>query len=348
VRTTTPTTEHERDERDEHVCVQTPDGWRALDHGDAPDHGATPDGAARWVVLPEPGRLVEAARRYGLGEDVVAALEHRGPSAHPVSPGHPMRARVDRTPDGELVLTVPTLSYVEQTRDVHTGALTCVVGPHVVLMSELGDAHVLEHAEEKLTTGAMVPDHGVLQVLAAVLLTLVATASDVEIALGDATADTERVVFSSDRRTDTVEQIYDLKREIAEVRRALGPVNSVLPELLTDAEEAPGGGGARPWLRRLQATTDRVDRHLDAHDRLLGDMLSAHLSQVSVRQNEDMRKISAWAAIAAVPTLIAGIYGMNFHHMPELTWTYGYPIALALMGGVCWLLYRVFRRSGWL
>jgi len=246
------------------------------------------------------------------------------------------------------VLTVPTLSYVEQTRDVHTGALTCVVGADVVLMSELGDAHVLEHAEEKLTTGAMVPDHGVLQVLAAVLLTLVATASDVEIALGDATADTERVVFSSDRRTDTVEQIYDLKREIAEVRRALGPVNSVLPELLTDAEEAPGGGGARPWLRRLQATTDRVDRHLDAHDRLLGDMLSAHLSQVSVRQNEDMRKISAWAAIAAVPTLIAGIYGMNFHHMPELTWTYGYPIALALMGGVCWLLYRVFRRSGWL
>jgi magnesium transporter len=323
---------------DERVCVQTPDGWRTSAEGDG----------ARWVVVPEPRDLVAAARRYGMGEDVVAALEHRGPSSHPDSPGHPMRARVDRTAGGEVVITVPTLSYVEQTRDVHTGALTCVVGTRVVLMSELGDAHVLEHAEEKLTSGLAVPDDGVQQVLAAVLLTLVATASDVEIALGDATAETERVVFSSDRRADPVEQIYDLKREIAEARRALGPVTTVLPDLLADAEEAPGGDVARPWLRRLQVTTDRVDRHLDTHDRLLGDMLSAHLSQVSVRQNEDMRKISAWAAIAAVPTLIAGIYGMNFRHMPELDWTYGYPAALVLMGGLCLGIYRLFRRSGWL
>jgi magnesium transporter len=122
----------------------------------------------------------------------------------------------------------------------------------------------------------------------------------------------------------------------------------VLPDLLAEAEAAPGGDVAQPWLRRLQATTDRVDRHLDAHDRLLGDMLSAHLSQVSVRQNEDMRKISAWAAMIAVPTLVAGIYGMNFRHMPELTWTFGYPLSLLAMGVACWVLYRVFRRSGWL
>lgn len=324
------------------MCEQTADGWKPLAHGGAGG------GGARWVVVPTPGQLADAVRRYGMGEDVVAALEHRGPSAHPVSPGHPMRARVDRTPDGAVVLTVPTLSYVEQTRDVHTGALTCVVGHDVLLMCELGDARVVEHAEEKLTSGTAVPDHGVQQVLAAVLLTLVATASDVEIALGEATAETESVVFSSDRRTRSVEQIYDLKREIAEARHALGPVTTVLPDLLAEAEEAPGGDAARPWLRRLQATTDRVDRHLDAHDRLLGDMLSAHLSQVSVQQNEDMRKISAWAAMIAVPTLVAGIYGMNFRHMPELTWTFGYPLSLLAMAFLCWVLFRVFRRSGWL
>ncbi|MGY4642263.1 magnesium and cobalt transport protein CorA [Cellulomonas sp. URHB0016] len=336
--TTTPA----RDDRGERVCEQTGDGWQPLEH----DRG--PGGGARWVVVQEPGRLVDAARRYGLGEGVVAALEHRGASAHPVSPSLPMRARVDRTLGGELVLTVPTLSYVEQTRDVRTGALTCVVGPDVLLMCELGDAQVIEHAEHKLTSGTAVPDRGVQQVLAAVLLTLVATASEVEIALGEATAETERVVFSSDGRTRSVEQIYDLKREIAEARHALGPVTTVLPDLLAEEEEASGGAAAPPWLRRLQASTDRVDRHLDAHDRLLGDMLSAHLAQVSVQQNEDMRKISAWAAMIAVPTLVAGVYGMNFRHMPELDWTYGYPAALVGMAVACWVLFRVFRRSGWL
>jgi magnesium transporter len=67
-----------------------------------------------------------------------------------------------------------------------------------------------------------------------------------------------------------------------------------------------------------------------------------------VRQNEDVRKISSWAAIAAAPTLVASIYGMNFQHMPELDWTYGYPIALAAMAIICGSLYALFRRSGWL
>ncbi len=73
-----------------------------------------------------------------------------------------------------------------------------------------------------------------------------------------------------------------------------------------------------------------------------------HLSRVSVRQNEDMRKISAWAAIIAVPTLIAGVYGMNFDHMPELHWLVGYPASIVLMGAAAGLLFRLFKRSGWL
>ena len=77
-------------------------------------------------------------------------------------------------------------------------------------------------------------------------------------------------------------------------------------------------------------------------------MLNANLAQVGVQQNEDMRRISAWVAIAAVPTAIAGIYGMNFEHMPELGWRYGYPAALLLMATICVGLFRAFKRSGWL
>ena len=77
-------------------------------------------------------------------------------------------------------------------------------------------------------------------------------------------------------------------------------------------------------------------------------MLQANLTQVSVRQNEDVRKISAWVAILAVPTMIAGIYGMNFEHMPELRWTFGYPLVLGVMLGSARSLYRYFKRVGWL
>jgi magnesium transporter len=83
-------------------------------------------------------------------------------------------------------------------------------------------------------------------------------------------------------------------------------------------------------------------------DRLLSDILSAHLAQVGVRQNDDMRKISAWAAMAAVPTMVAGIYGMNFDHMPELKWVWAYPAVIALMAVVVFGLYRQFKRRGWL
>ena len=83
-------------------------------------------------------------------------------------------------------------------------------------------------------------------------------------------------------------------------------------------------------------------------DGLLSSAHDAHMARISVQQNDDMRKISAWVAIAAAPTVLAGIYGMNFANMPELTWHYGYFYALALMALSCTALYRIFKRSGWL
>lgn len=337
--TSAPTTDAAAGDR---VLTLVAGAWRELPPGAGDRVDAT------WVIVARPADVPAAARRHGSSDETIAVLEHRGPLAHALDAGHSRRARVDRTPDGDVVLTAPTLSFVEETRDVHTGALTCVVTDHVVITAEQGDALVLDHAAAKLCNGPALTGPGVQQVLAAVLKTLVGSAADVEVALGEAVATMERLVFSTERSDDPLEPIYDLKREIAEARRALGPVTSVLPDLISDTEDPAVEHPARAWLPHVQGTADRIDRHLEGHDSLLDAMLQVHLAQVSVRQNEDMRKISAWAAIAAVPTLVAGIYGMNFRHMPELSWTYGYPLVLGGMVVVCVVLYRLFRRSGWL
>ena len=92
----------------------------------------------------------------------------------------------------------------------------------------------------------------------------------------------------------------------------------------------------------------RATEQIAAFDELLNSILQAHLAQVTVAQNEDMRKITAWAAIIAVPTMVCGVYGMNFDHMPELHWTFGYPLVLGVIAIACLVLYRGFRRNGWL
>jgi magnesium transporter len=105
---------------------------------------------------------------------------------------------------------------------------------------------------------------------------------------------------------------------------------------------------ATPFFRDVADHTIRVTEQVEALDSLLSSAHDAHMARISVQQNDDMRKISAWVAIAAVPTLIAGIYGMNFDHMPELHWQLGYPLAIGLMALVCLTLFRLFKKSGWL
>lgn len=293
-----------------------------------------------WVCVPTVAAIPEVATRLGLPEQVVREAGHRGPLARAGRP------HVEHLSAGGVYVVAPTLSYATATRDVQTGLVTALVTRDLVVTAEEGDAGVLQATANKLRSPGPHPETGARQVLAALLATLVATAGEVEIGLGEAVAEAERFVFAQ-RPTDPLERIYGLKREIAEARRALVPLSSELLEL--DPETADGRSAeTTAWLRRLVTMVDRVDGRLDAHDELLGDMLQVRLSQVSVRQNEDMRKISAWAAIAAVPTLVAGIYGMNFEHMPELTWTFGYPLVVGAMAVTCLVLYRVFKRSGWL
>ncbi|WP_435736107.1 CorA family divalent cation transporter [Cellulosimicrobium sp. PMB13] len=294
---------------------------------------------ATWVRLADVAALHDAAA--GLGPDA-----HAG-AGHPDTPRsrHPL-AVVKRVADDWLLVVTPTAWYTPDDRQVHTGRFATLVGPGVVLTAEDGGAGVHDEMLDRLQAPGAPRGGAVRRVTAAAVTAVVSGASAVELELGDAVASTERLVFEQ-RRADPVQRIYDLKREITEARRALLPVTAELPELL-DPDVPDHLGVDRRVLERLVSTVERIDRHLDAHDDLLSDMLQVHMSQVSVRQNEDMRKISAWAAILVYPTIVAGVYGMNFAHMPELAWTLGYPMALALMAVGCVVLYRVFRRAGWL
>lgn len=307
-----------------------------------------PPSAVRWHVVGSPREVLDAADQLGLPTAEVRArlTQIRAGAARVTS-------RVVRVNDHAVYVVVPTASYADE--QVSTGSIAMFLTPRCVVTAEAGDDHVTERVIDRLTEPRTLVGRGTLPVLAAMLVELLAGASEVELALGDAVADLETTVFRPD--VDPLERLYNLKREISEARRALLPLTIEIPDLGADASATTQEPLRleRRLLDRLTATAERVDRHLDAHDGLLSDMLSVRLSQISVRQNEitlrqneDMRKISAWAAIAAVPTLLAGIYGMNFDHMPELGWHLGYPIALGIMAGVCLTLHRAFKRAGWL
>ena len=156
----------------------------------------------------------------------------------------------------------------------------------------------------------------------------------------------ENEVFSPSR-DNPAERIYRLKRTALELHQAVvpleGPVDDLARGLYTIVPEP-----MRAYFRDVHDHLMREIGRVNEFRELLTSVLTANMTQASFRQNEDVRKISAWAAIIAVPTAVAGIYGMNFEHMPELGWRLGYPLALAVIAGICLLLYWRFRRVGWL
>lgn len=195
-------------------------------------------------------------------------------------------------------------------------------------------------------------------VVALILGDLVEDVSEIIERLEDQFQDIEEEVFAPGRGSHG-ERIYRLKRDAQTIRRSIAP----LPEFLADAEHAaqaerssdgdasgdvPENEIASDAVAEVGTRARRLVEQLSHVDDLLDGVLAAHLTLVSIQQNDDMRRISAWVAIAAAPTAIAGIYGMNFQFMPELDWPMGYPLAIAVMALVCVVLYRLFRRSGWL
>ena len=157
----------------------------------------------------------------------------------------------------------------------------------------------------------------------------------------------EEKIFSESFSRETTADIYNLKRELLEVKRSVSPLIDICNRLMRfDLELIPEG--TRPYFRDVYDHAVRINEMVDILRELLTTALEANFSLISISQNEVTKRFAGWAAIIAVPTMIAGIYGMNFRSMPELSWQYGYPVVLSLTIGSCVLLYAHFKRSGWL
>jgi len=256
------------------------------------------------------------------------------------------RVKVE-TYDDSVFASLRTLSYVEASSDVETGEVMLFLGDHFVVTVRRGQLSPLHEVRRRLEHDPeWLARHGTVAVFHAVLDTIVDRYMEIDHELANDLTDIEADVFGGAHPAHSG-TIYRLKREVLEFKRAAQPLTVPLRLLVED-----GGPIASAEMRlRFRDVADHVTQvveHVDSYDHLLTDVLNAHLAQITVQQNSDMRKISAWVAIAALPTLIASLYGMNFEHMPGLTQWWGYPITMVVIVAACGLLYRGFRRTGWL
>ncbi|MEU3298509.1 MULTISPECIES: magnesium/cobalt transporter CorA [unclassified Streptomyces] len=251
--------------------------------------------------------------------------------------------------DDSLFMVLKPVSYEAETDTVSADELMLFVGNCFVVTVRHGESQPLRAVRQRLEAEPHVLRHGPTAVLYAVCDTVVDHYIEVAGELQEDLEETEEAVFEpmgGDPR-NTASKIYNFKRQVLEFRRATGPLVAPMTRLAS-ASVPFVDEHSQLFFRDVNDHLTRANEQVDGLDRLLSDVLSAHLAQVGVRQNDDMRKISAWAAMAAVPTLVAGIYGMNFDHMPELRFGWGYPAVILLMALVVFGLFRLFKRRGWL
>jgi magnesium transporter len=297
---------------------------------------ATGDHDFVWVGLhdPEAEELDRVAKAFSLHplavEDALKAHQ---------------RPKLERYDDG-LFLALKTLWYVDEDDAVETGEINLFVGRSYVVTVRHGRGSELHSARLDLEDRTAVLGHGPSAVVYAVCDRVVDEYEAVASSLEEDVDQVETSVFSPDRTQDS-QRIYVLKRELAEVRRAVNPLREPMKRFATGSVAFVTQESA-PFFRDVTDHLVRVSESVETLDGLLSTAFDAHIAKISLQQNEDMRKISAWVAIAAIGTLVAGIYGMNFVNIPELHWHFGYYYALGLMVGAAAVLWVLFKRSGWL
>ncbi|MGD9620259.1 MAG: magnesium/cobalt transporter CorA [Mycolicibacterium sp.] len=295
-----------------------------------------------WIGLHEPDehQMKAVATVFGLHELAVEDAVH----AHQ----RPKLERYDQT----LFLVLKTVTYVDHEsmanarQIVETGEIMIFVGPDFVVTVRHGEHGGLAGVRKRLEASPSTLSLGPYSVMHAIADSVADTYLDVTDLIETDIDSMEEDIFSPHSHTN-IESIYLLKREVVELRRAVSPLAADLERIGSDHHDLVNVE-IRRYLRDVLDHTIKASDRIASYDEMLSSLVQAALGKVAMQQNVDMRKISAWVAIAAVPTAVAGIYGMNFEHMPELDWTWSYPTVLALIATVCVVLYGTFRRNHWL
>jgi magnesium transporter len=294
-------------------------------------------GTLVWIGLHEPtAEEFESVRReFGLHE---LAVED-------AMKGH-QRPKLEVYDDDQLFVVLKTARYFEPDT-LEFGEILTFVGDQFIVSVRHGEATPLHDVRLDLEKRPELLRCGPAAVLHAIMDRVVDDYAPVLTNLDVDITELEAQAFGEEAALGLTERIYRLKRQVINLHRATAPLSEALGRL-ADGRYAYSSDELRPYFRDVYDHLLRTVQTADQFRELLTSILEANLTQVSVRQNEQMRAISAWAAILAVPTLIAGVYGMNFQNMPELKWHYGYPLALLLMAGISVGLWSYFKRIKWL
>jgi magnesium transporter len=253
--------------------------------------------------------------------------------------------------DDSLFVVLKIVEYVAheqltaESDIVTTGEVMVFVGKEFVVTVRHGQHGSLRDLRAALEADAERLAYGPSAVLHAVADRIVDHYLEVAEEMQDDIEEIESSVFAP--RPGDTSRVYQLKRELLQFKRAITPLTTPL-RILAERPLPLIDPQIRAYLRDVEDHLTRAADMAQGYDDLLTSILQASLAQLSVKQNNDMRRISAWVAILAVPTMIAGIYGMNFTHMPELNWRYGYGLVMVVIVVLCYILYRGFKRNGWL
>ncbi|MEH0418710.1 magnesium and cobalt transport protein CorA [Streptomyces sp. B21-083] len=321
-----------------------------------PSKGLTPheamrkvrrDGGFVWIGLHEPteAEFSGIASEFGLHplavEDAIQAHQ---------------RPKLERY-DDTLFTVFKTIHYIDHTEltasseVVETGEVMCFTGRDFFITVRHGGQGSLRALRHRLQDDPELLAKGPSAVLHAIADHVVDGYVAVADAMQDDIDEVETEVFSPGRkgtpRGTDAGRIYQLKREVLEFKRAVSPLLRPM-QLLSERPMRLIDPDIQKYFRDVADHLARVQEQVIGFDELLNSILQANLAQASVAQNEDMRKITSWAAIIAVPTMVCGVYGMNFDYMPELHWKFGYPVVMTAMIGMCVGIHRTLKRNGWL
>ena len=317
-------------------CVAYQDGRKLADikPDEISEYVSRPD-CFVWVALkdPGPGELAAMQHEFDLHELAVEDAHH----------GH-QRPKIEEYGDS-LFAVLHTIDA--SAGEINVGEVDVFVGPNYLLTVRSHTEHGFENVRARCEREPHLLRQGSGFVFYALMDEVVDRYFPVLDALEDKLEAVEDRIFSGDSARSNVESLYELKQKLVTLKNAAGP--------LLDASGKLHGGrvpqvcaGTQEYYRDVYDHLIRINQSIDSLREMVTTAISVNLSLITLQENETTRRIAAYAALVAVPTMIAGVYGMNFKNMPELTWEFGYPVALAVMALLDGMLFYRLRKAGWL